>query len=342
MMCAIALCATLMFPASGLGQGRIVVTTVHASILENQIGDAIDRSVTIYLPPSYDRDTSRRYPVAYLLHGATSDPKEWLDGSYQGLDLGVALDQQAGNAEYVVVMPLANNSFGGTFYVNSAAFGHWEDFIATELVAFVDTRFRTLPTRQSRALVGQSMGGFGALYLAGRHTDTFGYVYAMSPCCLAFLGDLAPDSDRWRNEPRGWLRAMALAFSPTASAASALSSPPLPFAPAAGGQLEEVAAVAASWRDHMPLYRLAGDPSAYRKLCAIALEAGQQDEIPSVTLGAAAFSRELNRAGITHTYDEFIGGHTNRTRERFERTVLPFLARVLSTEPRRGVTCAAK
>ncbi len=162
--CLLALCA----PAFA-GQGRIVVETLHAQALEgNRIGDTADRRVTIYLPASYDRDPARRYPVVYLLHGATSDPREWLDGTYQGMDLRVALDAVADDAAYIVVMPMADNALGGAFYVDSVAFGRWEQAIVDELVAFVDARFRTLPSRESRGLAGQSMGGFGALSLAGR------------------------------------------------------------------------------------------------------------------------------------------------------------------------------
>lgn len=332
------LCIGVFCSVDVAAQGRIVVETLHSRALQdNRIGDASDRAITIHLPASYDRDPARRYPVVYLLHGATSEPKEWLDGTYQGMDLGADLDRVAVDAEYIVVMPMADNRFGGSFYVNSAAFGRWEDFIAGELVDFIDARFRTLPTRESRGLAGQSMGGFGALYLAGRHADTFAHVYAMSPCCLAFVGDLAMDSERWRQAPRGWLRAMAIALAPARGAST--DSPPLPFVAGAEGRMEEVAAVAKTWGSYMPLDRLMRDPAPYRRLCSIALDAGLQDQIPSVTQGATAFARELDRVGIAHTFEAFTGTHTDHTRERFETAVIPFFARVLATRDRPG-TCA--
>jgi S-formylglutathione hydrolase FrmB len=341
----LALCCAAAIRASlAEAQGRIVVETLHSRALQgNRIGDTADRKITIYLPPSYDRDPARRYPAVYLLHGSTSDPREWLDGSYQGLNLALAMDALAGAGlpEYIVVMPLADNSFGGAFYVNSAAFGKWEDFVVAELVPFVDARFRTLRARRSRGLAGQSMGGFGALYLAGRHADTFGHVYAMSACCLGFVGDLAPESDAWKGEPRKWLRTMAAAFAPVPSVDPASIPDPMPFVADSAGRIQEVDAVARSWREFMPLDRLQRDPAPYRELCNIALEAGRQDEIPNVPLGTAAFARELERAGIPHTLDEFTGGHTDHTRKRFEKTVLPFFARVLATQDARG-TCEAR
>lgn len=316
-------------------RGRVVVETLHARSLEgNGIGDSPDRPITVYLPPSYDRDPSRRFPVVYLLHGATSDPKEWLDGTYQGLRLDVALDQQG--AEYIVVMPFADNRLGGSFYVNSAAFGRWEDVVASELVRFIDGRFRTVADRRSRILAGHSMGGFGALYVAGRHPDTFAHVYAMSPCCLGLVGDIGPAGTRWQTASRGWLRAMAAAFAPDATPGE---MPPVPFATGADGGLVTVDAVVRRWREFLPIDQLQAHPDGYRRLCTIGLEAGREDEIANVPLGASAFSQELRRAGITHTLDLFTGGHVNQTRARFEIAALPFFARVFANPASTGA-CA--
>lgn len=311
-------------------QARVVVETLHSTALRgNAIGDSPDRAITVYLPPSYDAQPTRRYPVVYLLHGATSEPGEWFDGSYQGMDLAAALDRMAGPDEFIVVMPAANNRYGGAFYVNSARFGRWEVFVAKELVAFVDGRFRTRPERRARGLAGQSMGGFGALYLAGRHPDTFAYVYAVSPCCLGFVGDLADQGVRWQQPLGGWLRAMAMAFAPPGDTAPE-AEPPLPFAATPDGRIERRAAVEATWKRYMPLYRIDHDPAGYRRLCGIALDAGLQDQITSVTAGARAFSQALDRHGIAHAFTTYAGTHTDHTRERFETAMLPFFARAFA------------
>lgn len=340
LLVSLAICVVAVRSPSARAQGRIVIETLHSRALQgNRIGDTPDRKVTIYLPLSYDRDTARRYPAVYLLHGTTSDPREWLDGSYQGLNLSLAMDSlaAAGLSEYIVVMPLADNDFGGSFYVNSAAFGRWEDFVVTELVPFIDARFRTLPRRRSRGLAGQSMGGFGALYLAGRHAKTFGHVYAMSACCLGFVGELAPDSEEWATARAPRLRAMAAAFAPQSSGERAAVPTPMPFVADSAGRIEKVEPLARAWSEYLPLDRLSRDPNLYRRLCTIALEFGRQDEIPSVRLGTLAFASELKRAGIPHTLDEYTGGHTNQTRKRFETALLPFFARVLATQEERGV-----
>ncbi len=175
------------------------------ALADNALGLPNQRELTIYLPPGYARSDHRRYPVLYLLHGFTSAPIEWFDGSYQGLDLATVLDAQAaaGKAEYIVVIPEADNPMGGSFYVNSRAFGRWDDFISHDVVAFIDSHYRTRADRLHRGIAGQSMGGFGALSLAGRHPDLFAHVYALSPYGLDMSGELSEDNPVWRamNKP---------------------------------------------------------------------------------------------------------------------------------------------
>jgi S-formylglutathione hydrolase len=344
--------ALLLLPATLAAQGRVVVDTLHSEALRgNRIGDATDRTVYVYLPSSYDHAPHRRYPVLYLLHGMTSHPSEWLDGSYQGFDLARAMDSLAlsGAAEFLVVMPHADNAYGGTFYVDSPAFGGWERFVVQELVPFVDGRYRTRPERLARGVAGQSMGGFGALYLAGRHPETFGSVYALSPCCLGFVGELAAGVATWglANAPdslvpaamRGRVRivrAMAAAFAPgpqlhpTGRSETPVEGP-LPFRPNGS----EDPATRQAWRGYLPLERFADDLPSYRRLAAIALDFGRADAIESVPIGSRALAAALRRAGIAPLLVEHDGGHVDRARERFEQGLLPFFTRVFATAPRR-------
>jgi S-formylglutathione hydrolase FrmB len=63
----------------------------------------------------------------------------------------------------IVVMPDANNVLEAGWYANSPATGGWEDVVVRDLVAHVERRYRTGGRAEERALVGHSMGGFGAL-----------------------------------------------------------------------------------------------------------------------------------------------------------------------------------
>jgi len=75
----------------------------------------------------------------------------------------------------IVVMPNGNNALGGSFYTNSATTGNWDDFIANELVAYIDKKYRTLPRPESRGLAGHSMGGYGTFAVGMRHAgDVYG------------------------------------------------------------------------------------------------------------------------------------------------------------------------
>ena len=345
-LCTLAL--ALLLPTPLAGQGRIEIDTLHSRALEgNRLGDSPDREVYVYLPPSYDQAATKRYPVLYLLHGMTSHPREWLDGSYQGFDLRAAMDSLAGTGaiEYLVVMPHADNAAGGSFYVNSAAFGNWEEFVTGELIPFVDSRYRTIAGRGARGLAGQSMGGFGALFLIEGHADLFASLYAMSPCCLGFVGELAPGSDAWRQPGRwDWLiNPLAAAFAPgqRLTIRPVGDKAPLPVGPrpytidSLGNRSSDSDAVNA-WRGFLPLERLMRDPAPFRALCAIALDAGRQDQITNVPLGARAFSDALRRLGIRHTLVEYDGGHIDRARERFDQGLLPFFAKVFATTATAG------
>ena len=323
------------------------VSLQSAALADNALGLASQRELTIYLPPSYST-SNRRYPVLYLLHGFTSAPSEWFDGSYQGLDLADALDTQAraGKGEYIVVIPEANNPMGGSFYVDSRAFGRWDAFISHDLVNYVDKHYRTLADRLDRGIAGQSMGGFGALSLAGRHPDIFAHVYALSPYGLDLSGDLAEDNPVWSavNRPAStWspdvppglvriVKAQAAAFAPAGSA-NLGPVQALPYRVLPTGLHVIDTRVMEAWRAQLPLFRLQANPEPYRQLSDIAIEYGTLDMIANVRLGSAAFIHALRRAGIVVQARTFNGGHVDHTRESFEQRLLPYFADIFSKQP---------
>jgi S-formylglutathione hydrolase len=322
--------------------GRVETDTVaSAALASNAIGDAGARQVLVYLPPGYDEETSRRWPVLYLLHGMTSTAGEWVDGTYQDFRLQAAMDSlaDAGERGYIVVMPDADNRYGGSFYVSSETFGGWEDFVVRELVSWIDDEYRTVANVANRGLAGFSMGGFGALYLGMRHPDVFGSVFALSPCCLGFVGEMAPGDSSWVDAStvpvsfeqgvvrgtvrRAWM--LAAAFAP-AGHADAFRF--LPFVADASGAVTEVPEVATRWREHLPLDMLAADTAALRGT-RVVIDYGAGDQIPSVVAGSRAFSALLAERGIAHTVTEFDGDHVGNVRERFHTALLPFFARSL-------------
>jgi putative tributyrin esterase len=123
----------------------------------------------ILLPCLYQAG-SGRFPVLYLLHG--------LHGDYLNWDTRTDLEHYAQKYELIVVMPDA----GDSWYTNSATIpsDKFEDYIAKDLVAEIDGKFRTLRDRHLRAIAGLSMGGYGALKIALRYPGDFAFAGSLS------------------------------------------------------------------------------------------------------------------------------------------------------------------
>jgi S-formylglutathione hydrolase FrmB len=83
--------------------------------------------------------------------------------------------------KFILVCPDMASLVGSSWYVNSPVSGNWEGFLVQELVPYIDANFRTLPSRESRGIMGMWMGAYGAIRLAMRHPEVFGSVYGMHP-----------------------------------------------------------------------------------------------------------------------------------------------------------------
>ena len=129
---------------------------------------AVDRQMKfdIVLPADYEKSDAR-YPVLYLLHGHLQNYTIW------GRFLGAA-EHARRLDELIVVMPDAGNSWYLNYAVSEAGqSNNWEDHIIADVIPYVDEHFRTVASREGRALSGLSMGGFAALALGLRHPDLF-------------------------------------------------------------------------------------------------------------------------------------------------------------------------
>ena len=326
--------AVVVAQGAAAAQGTVVTDSVVSRGLEgNVLGDSPVRPMLVYLPPSYHRDASRRYPVVYLLHGATSVPEEWIDGSYQGMNLGVVLDSLIAAKtipELIVVMPNANNKLGAGFYANSPATGNWEDFIVRDVVGHVDRKYRTVARGSRRALVGHSMGGFGALAIAFRHPQQFGLVYAVSPCCIGFVGrfgltgpgwPVLLELKRWQDAPPRahlWL-GMAAAFAGSRTDPRLFTE--LPFVIGTARSLHANGRVQSFWRAKMPP-DLAWDMAQRGdRPPVIVMESGAEET--ELLEGVAVLRARLDTLHVRYADTTFAGGHVDRVRERFTRHMLP-------------------
>src|SRR5664280_1390299 len=133
---------------------------IHGTALEGNLeGDAVDRDVIVFLPPSYQKDKYRRYPVVYALHGYSIGADQWSHEIHVPQTIEGTFAQ--GAKEMIVVLPDSKTLHNGSMYSSSVMTGDSERFMAHDIVAYIDAHYRTIPTRLSRGLVGHSMGGYG-------------------------------------------------------------------------------------------------------------------------------------------------------------------------------------
>jgi S-formylglutathione hydrolase FrmB len=141
---------------------------VHGRALEGNLeGDAVDRDVIVFLPSSYAKEKSRRYPVVYALHGYSIGAEQWSGEIHVPQTIEGAFAQ--GASEMIVVLPDSKTLHNGSMYSSSVTTGDFERFISHDLVSYIDAHYRTIPNRLGRGLVGHSMGGYGATRIGVKH-----------------------------------------------------------------------------------------------------------------------------------------------------------------------------
>ena len=157
-------------------QGRAECSVIHSEILARPV------RYCAFLPPSFDQDKTRRYPVLYYLHGLGDDEQSLLNSG--GLDLVAELRSQGKVGDFIILAPSA----GHTFYINSAS-GKlcYEDFFMREFMPQMEKKYRAEGTRATRGITGVSMGGYGALRFAFKYPHDFAAVSAQMPALIAQL-----------------------------------------------------------------------------------------------------------------------------------------------------------
>jgi enterochelin esterase-like enzyme len=141
------------------------------------------RSFLVYLPPSYQDAATpeRRYPTLYLLHGSPGSEYDWIRGG-KAVQSADTLIGHGEIPELIMIFPDGNGRSGETSeWGNSFDQKQlMENFVALDLVRFIDQKYRTIHTPGYRAIGGFSMGGFGAMNIAVHHPDIFGSVISLA------------------------------------------------------------------------------------------------------------------------------------------------------------------
>jgi enterochelin esterase-like enzyme len=311
-----ALAVLVAVPAFARTEKRVV----HGeSLVGNLQGNSPERTVYVILPPSYDRDEQRRYPVLYFLHGRTSTAREYVGLIPFDADLRA---MGAGPREMIVVVPDTDTLFGGSMYTNSPTSGNFEDFIARDLVRYVDGHFRTIAKREARGLAGHSMGGYGTLRIGMHHPEEFVALYAMNPCCQLPIGASDPrfehmSIEQAKADPRALVDfEFATAWSPNPR------NPPF-YADLSTKDGVPVPSVIAQRAANATVAMAAQYVPALKSMKAIGMDTADGDFVRPDVL---AMHAELLKLGIAHRWEDYHGDHMDRLAERFDSVVLPFFA----------------
>ncbi len=302
---------------------------VHGTSLEGNLeGDAVDREVIVVLPPSYAADKNRRYPVVYAMHGYFIGAEQWSHEIHVPQTVEGAFAQ--GAQDMIVVLPDSKTVHNGSMYSNSVTTGNFEDFIAHDVVAYIDSHYRTIADRRSRGLVGHSMGGYGASRIGMKHSDVFGSLYIMSPCCLS-PRTLNPETSKALEAVKSPAESAGLAFGVRAQLASAAAWSPDPKNPPLYLDLPTKDGVPqpdiiAKWAANAPLAFVDQYIANLRQYHAIAMDVGDQDNL---RIDAAKLHDVFDKYGIPNTFEIYHGTHTSAVADRFQNHVLPFFSKNL-------------
>ncbi|MET0754344.1 MAG: alpha/beta hydrolase-fold protein, partial [Pyrinomonadaceae bacterium] len=295
----------------------------------NPLGDKYTRDLYVYLPPDYE-ESNERFPVVYCLTGFTGRGKMLLNDSAFSPNLAERLDKLISENKIkpvIVVMPDCFTHFGGSQYINSSATGNYEDYLTREIVPFVDENFRTIDDKNSRAVMGKSSGGYGALILAMRHARLFGLACSTSGDAYfehCYLPDIAKafraikgnakklvekfwteDEKKGKDDFSGLnIIGMSACYSPNPEIESGFD---LPFNVETG---EIRTDVWAKWLEHDPVRLVEKSVENLKSLKLLYIDAGTRDEF-ALDIGARILSKKLKDFDIPHIHEEFDDGHFN-------------------------------
>ena len=331
-------------------RGRIEEIEIDSAALAgNLLGDPSRRRVAVYVPAEYDQ-SGDEYPLFVGLAGFTGSGAKLLAWQSFGESLPQRVDRLIADGQIgpvVLALPDCFTSLGGNQYVNSAAVGHWEDFLLDELLPELERRFRVAREPRRRAVFGKSSGGYGALVQALRHGERWGAVACHSgdvgfeilyqrdlPRALDALarhgGDVRRMVDQLRQATKIsgddmfalMLLAMCATYDPDPSAPLGIRLP------VDAHTCEPIEERWDNWRRHDPL-RMIEQEACVRSIGSLRglfIDCGSRDQY-GLHYGARALVRRLEQLGVGHHYEEFDDTHSGID---YRMDVsLPFLYRAL-------------
>jgi len=182
----------LIFSLLATGQNGLLIQeslTMKSRILHQEI------RFSVCLPANY-YETNKRFPVVYLLHGLGDDETSWLEYGQISHYAAKAVAEK----EIVPMIFIIPQGFR-TYYVNDYKSSFlYQDMFVKELVPHIDSIFRTIPEKEKRAVMGYSMGGFGAMMLPLKHPEMFGISVPLSMSVRTDGQYMTEDASGWDDQ----------------------------------------------------------------------------------------------------------------------------------------------
>jgi enterochelin esterase-like enzyme len=317
------------------------------------LGDPHVRSFPIYLPPGYDRKRKLPYPTVFLLAGWGAKSSKYIaEDSAFDPSLPERFDKAISEKRlepFIGVFPDGTSKLGCSQYINSPAFGNYQDYLCDELVEFVDANYHTYRSADFRGIAGHSSGGFGALVSGFMRPDRFRFVCSSAGDSFYEVSLLANlNKVIMELEKAGGLKAFVAKFfaEPNHSAVSPsqidtmltlnmaacyapnLDNPPifgdLFFDCVTGEIIPEV------WEKYLqwdPIRMVETFRENIKKLRFIQLESGAHDQ-HALHLGHRQLSRKFHALGVAHELVEYPGGHSGH-HWRFEQRLVKMTGKMI-------------
>ena len=315
-----------MRPWSREMAGRYEEHTFESGVLrDNPLGDPHERPLWVYLPPGYEDEPDRRYPVVVQIQGLTGQLDMWRNRSPFRQNFPELADELFASGEAppaIVVWVDCWTSFGGSQFLDSPGTGRYLTYLCDEVVPWVDERYRTLAEPAHRGFAGKSSGGYGAMVVPMLRPDVFGglathagdalfeacYLPGFRESVRTLRDDYEGSFERFwedfRSRPalskehdmnlvNDWC--MAACYS-----ADEDGTVRLPYDTATSELIPEVWE---RWLALDPVRMVPEHADALRGMKAIYIDAGKRDEW-FLDLGAEAFRRALEEIGVTDVFFE--------------------------------------
>lgn len=260
---------------------------IESSILKTKV------KYSIFLPASYEEETSKKYPVVYFFHGlGESNSKDWT--KYTNV---IESLEKSGLQEMIYVFPNGSNSYYCNRYDGSY---NYMDMFVEELVPYIDANYRTVADKQHRALTGYSMGGFGAMAMAIRNPETFGM---SAPMSLSLY-----NNERYTTESQsGWNGQWGNIFGGVGEYGE--------------GRLTDY------YKIHCPFYAFNEENKETLSQVRWFIHCGDDD---TITIGNDSLHVVMRRNGYEHEYRMGDGAHTSSYWTNALKEILPWMEHVMN------------